>query len=167
MLTFRGMKPLFLVILMSLFGCIGSGCSKPDGAFKYYEYRSTTMRSYPYEYYRLEKTEENGVTLSWSKNSSDYTVIRVPEEAAAQVASLVSQYRLHDLKETYRTPFDVRDGTMWHVYITFENKSTSCSADNAWPPKRLWSGIEAINAYCNSLIEASVEADIIEIKPNR
>lgn len=158
------MKLLFLAMLMSLFGCSNT---KPDGAFKYYEYRSTSMREYPREFYRLEYNEEKVLTLTWSKSNSDFTVLRVPEEAVQKVTGLIEQYKLYRLKDSYTPPFDVRDGIMWHVYIRYEKGSISCSADNAWPPKALWSGVEAINAYCNTLIESSREEDIIEVRQNR
>lgn len=155
-------------MLMSLFGCgKGNDNKKPEGAFKEYEYRETTMREYPCLFYLLENTEESGLTLSWAKHNSDITVLRVPEEAAEKLTALINEYKLHKLKNSYRPPFDVRDGTMWHVYIRYEKSRISCSADNAWPPKELWAGIEAINAYLDGLIEASKEEDIIEIKKDR
>ena len=161
------MKFFLIALLMSLFSCSGGNGVKPEGAFKYYEYKSSTMREYPREYYLLEVSEENGLTLTWSKSNSPYTVLRVPEEASEKVRALINQYKLYKLKDSYLPPFDVRDGEMWHVYFRFEKGNKSCSADNAWPPKELWSGVEAVNAYFNTLIEASGEADIIEVKPNR
>ncbi|MCR5326676.1 MAG: hypothetical protein K6E37_08035 [Bacteroidales bacterium] len=162
---------LLLSMFMSLFGCTSwendNEGRKPEGAFMYYEYRSTTMREYPHEYWRLENTKESGLTLSWAKCNSDITVLRVPEEAVQKLTDLVNQYKLYKLKSSYKPPFDVRDGIMWHVYIRYEKSDTYSSADNAWPPKALWSGIEAINAYLDTLISASTESDILEIKKNR
>ena len=125
------------------------------------------MREYPHEFWRLENTQENGLTLTWSKSNSDYTVLRVPEQAAQKLTGLVKEHKLHRLKSTYKPPFDVRDGTMWHVFIRYEKSSIDCSADNAWPPKALWEGVKAINAYLDGLIQASTEDDIIEVRPNR
>lgn len=164
------MKLLLLMsMIMSLFGCSMGETEgrRPEGAFKYYEYRSTTMREYPHEFWRLENTQENGLTLTWSKSNSDYTVLRVPEEAAQKLTGLVKEHKLYRLKSTYKPPFDVRDGTMWHVFIRYEKSSIDCSADNAWPPKALWEGVKAVNAYLDSLIQASTEDDIIEVRPNR
>lgn len=125
------------------------------------------MREYPHEFWRLENTQENGLTLTWSKSNSDYTVLRVPEEAAQKLTGLVKEHKLYRLKSTYKPPFDVRDGTMWHVFIRYEKSSIDCSADNAWPPKALWEGVKAINAYLDGLIQASTADDIIEVRPNR
>ncbi|MBO4476596.1 MAG: hypothetical protein J5737_07750 [Bacteroidales bacterium] len=156
-------------MLLSLFGCGKSGDDfengkKPEGAFKYYEYRSTTMREYPREYYRLENTEDKGLTLSWAKSNSPVTVLRVPEESVEKLTSLINQYKLYKMKDRYTPPFDVRDGIMWHVYFRYEGSSTSTSADNAWPPEPMKKGIEEINAYFGRLIEASSQEDIIEVK---
>ena len=156
-----------MAMLMTMFGCTGADCNKQEGAFKYYEYRSTTMREYPREYYRLEDTEEHGLTLSWAKSNSPITVIRVPQESAEKLRSLVKEYNLFKLKHSYTPPFDVRDGIMWHVYIRFENKNVYTSADNAWPPGRLNDGIKAVNAWFNELIDASSQEDIIEVKEER
>ena len=125
------------------------------------------MREYPHEFWRLENTQENGLTLTWSKSNSDYTVLRVPVEAAQKLTELVKEHKLYRLKSTYKPPFDVRDGTMWHVFIRYEKSSIDCSADNAWPPTALWNGVKAVNAYLDSLIQASTEDDIIEVRPNR
>ncbi|MBO4671050.1 MAG: hypothetical protein J5640_04315 [Bacteroidales bacterium] len=153
---------------MSLFGCGKEDANrKPEGAFKEYEYKESNMREYPAEYYLLEVSKDNGLTLTWAKHNSDFTVLRVPEDAAEKLTALINEHKLHKLKNSYRPPFDVRDGTMWHVYIRYEKSRISCSADNAWPPKDLWNGILAINAYLDSLIEASRESDIIEVRKNR
>ncbi|MBR4809507.1 MAG: hypothetical protein IK031_04435 [Bacteroidales bacterium] len=154
------MKYICLIMLLSLLGC----AQKPEGEFKYYEYRSTTMREYPREYYRLERTPENGLTLSWAQHNSPVTVIRVPEEAAEKLTSIILNHRLYTLKHGYTPPFDVRDGIMWHVYFCFEKGDCSCSSDNAWPPALLRNGIEKANAYFCELISASAEEDILEVK---
>ena len=130
---------------------------KPSGAFKYYEYRSSTMREYPKEYYRLEYSEESGTTLAWAKSNSSITVIHVPEDAVEKLDSLIEHYKLYRLKKMYRPPFTVHDGIQWHVYFGYEQGNISCIADNAWPPEPLKEGIKAVNAYINSLIEAAKE----------
>lgn len=162
------LKMSLLVITAMLLSAIGCDFGKkPEGAFKYYEYGSSTMRAYPYEFYRLEYTEENGPTLSWAKNSSDVTVIRVPEQAVQEVTSLIEKHKLYRLKRSYSPLMDVRDGTMWHVYFRIGEHSTSCEGDNAWPSQKKYEGILAVNACFNQLIESSQEADIIEVKDYR
>ena len=54
---------------------------------------------------------------------------------------------------------------MWHAYIRFQKNSISASGSNAWPSEKLWAGVEAINSYIQSLIDASTEADVIERIP--
>lgn len=149
----------FLVLLamtLSLFSC-NENDKKLEGPFKYYEYRSTTMREYPREYYRLERTEDGSLTLTWAKSSSPEAVLAVPDEAAEQVKSLIEEYKLYKLKSSYRPPFDVRDGIMWHVYFSVGETHISCSADNAWPPEKLREGIEAVNACLSNWIEKAAE----------
>ena len=156
-----------IAMMMSLFGSDGLLGGKPAGAFKYYEYRSTTMREYPREYYKLESSDKDGVTLSWAKSNSNITVLHVPEESVQKLDSLIDGYKLYNLKKEYHPPFMVHDGIMWHVYIQYEKGGVRCTADNAWPPEKLKEGIKAVNAYFNTLIEASKEEDIIEVKSNR
>lgn len=150
----------FLIILamsLSLFGLGDKNGKKPEGPFKYYEYRSTTMREYPREYYRLEYTEENGLTLSWSKSNSPVKVVPVPEKTAEDLRALILEYELYKLKPSYMPPGDVRDGIMWHIYFCFGENKTSCSADNAWPKDKLLEGIKAVNAFFNQFIEEAPE----------
>ena len=158
---------LIIAMILSIFGCGDNGSKKLEGPFKYYEYRETTMRAYPHEYYRLEMTEEQGMTLSWAKVNSPVTVLRVPESAAQELKSLILEHKLYNLKDSYKPPFRVLDGYMWHLYFRFGSEGVSCSADNARPPKQLQEGIEAINAFFNRLIDASTEDDIIEVKEER
>ena len=156
-----------IIMLLSLFGSHSSQDNalayygKPAGDFKYYEYRSSTMREYPREYYRLEASEDAGVTLSWAKSNSKVTVLRVPAEAVRKVDAMIDEYKLYRLKKMYTPPFRVHDGIQWHVYFRYGKGGVSCTADNAWPPDTLKEGIKAVNAYFNALIEASKEEDII------
>ena len=151
-------------MILSMFGCSDMGSKKLEGPFKYYEYRETTMREYPHEYYNLEMTEEHGLTLSWAKCNSPVTVLRVPESAVQGLRSLIEDHKLYKLKSSYRPPFDVRDGYMWDLHFRFGSESVSSCADNARPPEKLQQGIEAVNAFFNKLIDASTEDDIIEVK---
>ena len=154
------MKSIVIIaMLMSLFGG-----GKPAGEFKYYEYRCTSMREYPREYYKLERTEENGVTLSWAKRNSDITVLRVSDEAAGKVDAMVDEYKLQNLKNLYQPPFRVLDGFQWSLYIRYDKGGISSGGDNAWPGSPQKEGIKAVNAYLDTLIEASGEEDIIEVK---
>ena len=50
---------------------------------------------------------------------------------------------------------------MWHAYIRFQKNSISASGSNTWPSEKLWAGIKAINAYIQSAIDTSTDADVI------
>ena len=154
---------MFLAMLMTFLGCSGN---RPSGAFGYYEYRYTTMGEYPREYYRLEYNADHVLTLTWAKDCSDYTVLRVPEDAVQELTGLICKHKLYRLKDSYQPLFDIRDGDMWHVYYSYEKGYVGCSAYHSRPPKALWAGVQAVNAYFSSLIEALSEDDILEVRKN-
>ncbi|MBR5700102.1 MAG: hypothetical protein IKX37_03320 [Bacteroidales bacterium] len=166
------MKPIIfcMSMLLSLFGCQGgysAGGEKPEGSLRSYEYRESRMRISPAEYYLLQRTEEGEMQLTWAKDASDGTIIRVADDALEQVESMVQAYKLNRLKENYRPIGHVLDGTMWNVYFRYEKGSVSSGGDNAWPGEKLWNGVEAINAYLNTLIDAATEADVVGTVSNR
>ena len=166
------MKPIifYMSMLLSLFGCQGgssAGGEKPEGALRSYQYRESRMRISPAEYYLLQRTEEDGIQLTWAKDASDGTVIRVPDDALEQVEAMMQAYKLYRLRNHYRPLGHVLDGTMWNVYFRYEKGSVSSGGDNAWPAEKLWNGIEAINAYLNTLIDAATEADVVGTVSNR
>ena len=135
--------------------------SKPEGALLSYQYRRSDMRISPSVYYLVEPSEKGGVQLTWAKNASDGTVIRVEDDALVKIDALMWQYKLYRLKENYRPLAHVLDGTMWSVRFRYGNGTVYSGGDNAWPGTNLKAGIDAVNAYIDSLIDAAVEADII------
>lgn len=164
-LTILYMKALLITaMLFSLFGCGTANGIKLNGDLEYYQYKSFTMRAYPAEYYRLEYTEGKDLTLAWARNSSPVTVIRVPAEAARKVTSLIEEYKLYNLKESYTPPFKVLDGISWNVSFSVGGKEIYSSGENAWPAEKIRDGIKAINACFGTLIDASKEEDVLEVR---
>ena len=76
------MRNITLLVIITMIMSLGA---KPSGAFKYYEYNSSTMREYPHEYYRLEYSGQEGAVLSWAKCNSEVVRVRVPEDALRKV----------------------------------------------------------------------------------
>ena len=142
---------------------------KPDGPARAYEYQYSGTMMYPITYYQVKRDGDGAVRIAYledvrsyeNPNGPDMIVIPGPEDFFGQVDAIVSQYKLHRLRGTYTPRADVLDGYMWHAYIRFEKNSISSGGSNAWPPEKLRAGIDAINGYIQSLIDASTEADVI------
>ena len=168
------MNRLIALLLMafSLFGCgIGKGGRTqpaPEGPLNSYEFqRSNGRMMYPLKYIRVYRTPESGVEMEWSDRTDEITVLQLAPDALEHIDALFKEYELKKLKTMYLPFGDVRDGIMWHVYFGYEVHSMSTTADNAWPPKRQQEGIEAINAYLDSLVENASEEDILEIRSHQ
>lgn len=135
---------------------------RPDGPARSYEYQHSGTMRYPITFYEVERDSTGTVCIAWSEDHSpDIRVIRGPEDFFSRVDEIVAQYKLHRLKNSYRPRMRVLDGEMWHAYIRFANNSISTGGDNAYPPADLMAGIQAINGYIRSLIDASGEGDVI------
>ena len=164
------MKPLLILSLMiPLFSCsflgtktVGSN-PRPDGAMTSYEYAYMSTAMYPLQWYEVDRDEAGKVRIAWSAQlDPEIRVIRGPEDFFERTAAIVGEYKLYRLREHYSPRADVRDGYMWHAYIRFEHNSISSGGSNAWPKETLRAGVKAINAYIQSLIDASTEADVID-----
>lgn len=145
---------------------------RPDGACRSYEYQHNNTSMYPLTFYDVKRGDDGTVRIAFMEdkwqdraNAPDVIVIRGPEDLFGRIDGIVAQYKLHRLRNIYTPRADVRDGYMWHAYIRFQKNSISASGSNAWPPEKLWGGIEAINAYIQSVIDASTEADVIARQP--
>lgn len=150
----------------SPFGVKSSGRNpKPDGPVTSYEYQLSGTMRYPITFYEVDRDSTGAVRIAWSKaNSGDIRVIRGPEDFFHRVDEYVSQYKLYKLKNHYVPRARVLDGKMWHAYIRFQHNSISAGGSNAQAPRELMAGIDAINQYIQSLIDASGEEDIIETR---
>jgi hypothetical protein len=165
------MKTLLLLSMMlpflscsSVFVKSSGRNPKPDGPATSYEYQLSGTMRYPYTYYVVNRDSTGMVRIAWlTGHEPDVRVIRGPEDFFLHLDEMVAQYNLHKLKNRYLPRADVRDGKMWHAYIRFANNGISTGGDNAWPPQALRDGIDAINQYIQSLIEASSEEDVLEV----
>ena len=157
---------LTLSLLLPLFGfrvmVIASGSNpKPDGPVSFYQYTYSSTSRFPVRFYEVKPDDSGTLCLRWSVNDEDISVIRAPQDALERIGELVAQHKLHKLKNSYRPRMEVLDGHGWYMIIRFRENSISAGGSNAWPPAKLDAGIHAINAYLQSLIDASTEADII------
>ncbi len=144
-------------------GVKGRGSNdKPDGAVIRYEYTYSSTAMYPLTWYCVERDEAGEVKIAYSGDiEREIRIIRGPEDFFERVGALAAGYKLHKLKNTYTPRMHVLDGYMWSVYIRYEKGGISSSGSNAWPPEALDAGINAINAYVKSLIEAAGEEGVI------
>ena len=144
-------------------GVKGRGSNdKPDGAVIRYEYSYSSTAMYPLTWYCVERDETGVVKVSYSRDiEREIRIIRAPDDIFEQIGALAAEYKLHKLKNTYTPRMHVLDGYMWSVHIRYEKGSISSSGSNAWPPEKLDAGVNAINAYVKSLIEAAGEEGVI------
>lgn len=158
------MKLLLPALALTLTLPMPSDCfhrSKFEGPVTSYEYCYNATMAYPLEYYRLETTEEGVARLGHSKGENEIIWIKVDQEVFDTVADLIRQYKLYKLKRDYEPPFEVLDGRSWYLHANNGKDGFSSSGYNAWPPKKLREGIDAVNAYLKSLIDAATPDDII------
>ena len=154
---------MFPLLSCSVFWTKSSGSNpRPDGPAKSYEYTYSGTMMYPIKFYEVKRDEDGAVRIAYLKNHGpDVVVIPGPDDFFGRVDALVAEYKLHRLRGSYRPRMQVLDGYGWHVYIRFQRNSISSGGTNAWPPGKLDGGIDAVNGYIDSLIEASTDADVI------
>ena len=135
---------------------------KPEGAALSYEYRYSSTMLYPITYYRVTKEADGTVRIAWLKNHGpEVLAIRAGGEVLDRIAAISAEYKLHRLKNSYWPSIQVLDGTSWHTYLHFQKGGISSGGNNAKGPKKQMDGLQCINDYLQSLIDASSEADII------
>ena len=142
---------------------------RPDGHCRSYEYQYSGTMMYPITFYDVKRDEAGAVRIAYLEEERNYEnpkgpdmiIIPGPDDFFERVDAIVAQYELHRLKNIYTPRAEVLDGYMWHAYIRFQKNSISASGSNAWPSEKLWAGIKAINAYIQSAIDASTDADVI------
>ena len=136
---------------------------KPDGITSFYEFSYSLLMRYPEKYYLVERDAEGRVNIAWSEQGEEeIRVILAPEDFLARIHAIVSEHRLHKLRQSYLPRMKVLDGDMWRARIRFDRNSIHTGGSNARPPKELKAGIDAINALIREQIEASTEDDIID-----
>ena len=159
---------LTLTLMLTLFapfriGVKATGSNKkPEGAAIRYEYKYSSTMMYPLTWYCAERDSTGVVKISFSRDAErEISIIQAPDDFFERVGALAAEYKLHRLRGTYTPRALVFDGYMWSVYIRYEKGSISSGGSNAWPPKNLDAGINAINQYIEKLIQTAGEAGVI------
>ena len=158
LLTFAMILPL-----LSPFGTKSSGKNpKPDGASTSYEFTYSGTMMYPIKYYEVKRDSTGAVRIAYLEhNGTDVIVIPGPEDIFDHIDRAVAQYKLHKMKNSYWPRMEILDGYGWHARIRFQHNSIYSGGSNAGPPEKIYAGINAINNYIQSLIDASSEADVL------
>ena len=116
---------------------------RPDGPCRSYEYQYSGTMMYPITFYDVKRDEAGAVRIAYLEDDRNYENPKGPDMII------------------YTPRAEVLDGYMWHAYIRFQKNSISAIGSNAWPSEKLWAGIKAINAYIQSAIDTSTDADVI------
>ena len=141
---------LLLLMLVPLFACART---RPGGPLVSYEYELQNYRSgYPTVSYQLVMSASGTQTLNYSKRDGVIHSLVLQEDALGKIDLLMKKYRLYRLKESYRPRMKILDGKHWSVRFSYQSDSICSRGSNAYPRARLRSGIDAINAYLDSLI---------------
>lgn len=142
--------------MKSLFTISQGSNQKPEGAALAYEYRYSTCMQYPARYYQVKKDSDGIVKISCMKNCEpDVYEINGSEDVLERIAAITAQYKLHKLSKSYYPRMTVYDGYRWDLNISFEKGSISSGGTNADPEDKLMEGIDSINSYLQSLIDAA------------
>ena len=156
---------LLLITTMSiLFSATGCAiCQKSDkpGDINLYHYRMTSLPAFHVREYELKYSADGDLLLDRIDGGTEVVTYRVDSEVAKKVGEMVSSYKLKDLERSYEPPFQVFDGWMWDLYIKYPSSSISSGGSNALPPKIQEEGINAINAYLDSVAASCSEEDIV------
>ena len=152
-----------ILSLLSPFGTKSSGKNpKPDGPSTSYEFKYSGTMMYPITYYEVKRDSAGAVRIAYLEhNGTDVIVIPGPEDIFDRIDRAVAQNKLYKLKNSYWPRMEILDGYGWHARIRFQHNSIYSGGSNAWPPQKIYAGINAINSYIQSLIDASSEADIL------
>lgn len=154
--------------LLSIIGCGNSQAQKYwEGTPKSYLYKHDVCMMYPAYWYNVVPAEDGTLLLKYSKYSNDIKVYHAPADALEHIGSLVREYRLYNLKDSYQPPFQVYDGYSWHVEVSYDKASIWSGGNNARPSSRHEEGLDAINAYLDGIMEAAGEDGVIAIEQHR
>jgi len=145
-------------------GTIGEGNNtRPEGKLVSYTYSYSGTMAYPIDYFNIERNEDSVLCLGWSKDDNDIHLIRIPEESLQKIDSIAREYKLWNLKKSYRPTMEILDGYGWHIWLNYEKGYISSGGTNAYANKDLSAGINAIENYVRSLVEAATPADSLGI----
>ena len=143
---------------------MSTACSrqeKTQGALVSYEYSYGGAMYRSGTYYKVEQGQDGIVRVCYS-NEGRWGAIKVyrgPADALEKIDRMIVDGKLKKLKNNYKTPFNVLDGWDWDLHIRYEQGSISSGGYMAKPPASMWSVIESINAYIDTLV---VEENYLE-----
>lgn len=126
-----------------------------------YEYSYSGMMRDPIDWYSVRTEEGVGVTISYSHDGPEITVIKAPEGLLEKIGEIACSSKLYKLKASYRPKLEVLDGYGWFMSIRYKDDSIWSGGSNAWPPSKLWGGIAAINQLVVKAIENASGEDIL------
>lgn len=150
-----------------MFCSIFSGCGANSGPKFYhkapvsYEYTYSGMMRDPLEWYYVQTEEDGTVTISYSNNGPEITVLKAPEGILGKIGELANSYKLYKLERSYQPKFEVLDGYGWHMFLSYEDGYIGSGGSNAWPPAKLWGGIDSINKLITDAINKAAPEDIL------
>ena len=121
---------------------------------------------YPLKYINVNTSEDGSVQMEWSDESDTILVLQLSPAVLEHIGAIVEEHGLKHLKEKYIPRADIRDGIMWSLCLGYGNVRLNTDADNMWPPEKKKEGINAINAYLDSLTKAP-DAVVIGKKSHR
>lgn len=152
--------------LLSLFAC---GSPKPsfyDQDPVSYEYSYNATMAYPIKWFSV-KAGDDGILLKYSDGDNEIRVYRAPEDVFARIGEIVRTTKLYKLQESYRPAMQVLDGYRWSLEILYPDDSIYSHGSNARPSSDLREGIEKINEYLESIVEAAGDEGVIATETHR
>ena len=160
------MKLIFTLLAFGLFLPMTTACEKQkfSGEIKSFEYLESNMRAFPARYYLIERNGEGTLLLKFTEYGPILKVVKAPEHMLLKIDRIVQECRLWNLKHSYVAKH-VLDGTMWDVWIRYEEGSISSGGSNKWPSGTLRRGLDEIEAYIHSVTDKVTEEDIINYEP--
>lgn len=155
---------IFVLVAMfcSIISGTGASCAPKfyDNVPLSYKYSYSGMTAHPIDWYSV-KAEEGGVTISYSHNGPEITVIKAPSDLLERIRDIAKGNKLYKLESSYLPKFKILDGYGWFVFIEYPDGYISSGGSNAWPPSKLSAGISAINKLITDIIESAAPEDVL------
>ena len=112
-----------------------------------YEYSYRACMMYPLVTYRVERSDDGGQTLVWTKLDGVEHTVLLEEDVLGEIDRLAREHKLSRMKENYYPGMDIRDGYSWTIRIRYGNGRIYADGQNAYPRQLQRDGIKAINDY--------------------
>lgn len=118
-------------------------------SFTYRHWGTMAEPNHDYEL-RLADDSTTAVLMSRGMASPVRDTITVPRAVLDSVAAIALRHNMQDYEKDYQPPFDVMDGWMWSLSLTYDNRDyISSRGTNARPHDN---GIAEITAFLDSLL---------------